>query len=570
MKIAAVNTITNNINVARVPKQTLKNCDAKIQTQKTYTSENIRANFAPISFKGNIPEIRSAFIITKEENDLPLMQTKVNGSYIVDFDSQTEVIYGIDALNYLREKSEFSYDTQIIIPKKCEGEYITKEKTVPLKENSAVMINGGTNAKVRIKKGFPMIIVSKKDYDWYERYTKHAQTESIKAKFGELEYHNSHLYNGDFSPNMFLGSKFTSESYLNSLGINKWQSKNYLIYDIANKRDLMSDEDRAEFDKSKSLLDKLFSKGFISQKQDGYIRFNTFYNPTYQRELMKKEGFSDDEINITMPIFEQTRIVHGDSRFCRKGNANNFTAEEVEKLKKCGILHDNKKQTENIFWKETFASEENLRKRLSNEGFSQEEQSHIIEVWRNINNSGYDISGLKFIDKNAAVYNLNDKLNNWTLEKTNWVTNSTALTNESGKTPFIGTSLVQTDEERVFAMDELRKGEKLHKHPNNAEKRQTEIYMITSGAAALVVVRNGKPEVKILKEGDLAVIDAGVEHCINSVLGEYEQIVVQVPSAFQYGFDFKRETPEPDGYSKEAFTKEAQFALRESRKMNLI
>ena len=119
-------------------------------------------------------------------------------------------------------------------------------------------------------------------------------------------------------------------------------------------------------------------------------------------------------------------------------------------------------------------------------------------------------------------------------------------------------------------MDELRKGEKLHKHPNKAEKRQTEIYMITSGAAALVVVRNGKPEIKILKEGDLAVIDAGVEHCVNSVLGEYEQIVVQVPSAFQYGFDFKCETPEPEGYSKEAFTKEAQIALNTSKAMELI
>ena len=119
-------------------------------------------------------------------------------------------------------------------------------------------------------------------------------------------------------------------------------------------------------------------------------------------------------------------------------------------------------------------------------------------------------------------------------------------------------------------LKESHENNKLHKHPNNAEKRQTEIYMITSGAAALVVVRNGKPEIKILKEGDLAVIDAGVEHCVNSVLGEYEQIVVQVQSAFQYGFDFKCITPEPEGYNKEEFTKTSKFALEESRTLGLI
>ena len=72
--------------------------------------------------------------------------------------------------------------------------------------------------------------------------------------------------------------------------------------------------------------------------------------------------------------------------------------------------------------------------------------------------------------------------------------------------------------------------------------------MITSGMAALILLRDGKPEVKILKEGELAVIDGGVEHCVNSVFGEYEQIVVQVPSVFQYGFDFKQEVPLPEGY----------------------
>ena len=35
MKITAVNTLANNINITRAKKQTLQNCDAKTQTQKT-------------------------------------------------------------------------------------------------------------------------------------------------------------------------------------------------------------------------------------------------------------------------------------------------------------------------------------------------------------------------------------------------------------------------------------------------------------------------------------------------------------------------------------------------------
>ena len=107
-----------------------------------------------------------------------------------------------------------------------------------------------------------------------------------------------------------------------------------------------------------------------------------------------------------------------------------------------------------------------------------------------------------------------------------------------GKTPFVGVSLVQTDKKGPIRISEIRKGECLHTHPNLKEKRQTEVYMVTSGKAALNVVKDGKTQIKILDEGELAVIGAGVPHCINSVMGEYEHIVAQVPSAFQYGFGF--------------------------------
>ena len=61
------------------------------------------------------------------------------------------------------------------------------------------------------------------------------------------------------------------------------------------------------------------------------------------------------------------------------------------------------------------------------------------------------------------------------------------------------------------------------------------------------------------------VINPGVVHCVNSVIGEYEQLVSQIPSAFQYGFGFKEEVDE-NGYDMDALTREATTELTEVKK----
>lgn len=139
---------------------------------KPISSENIKANFTTLTFKGNIPQIKNAYIITSQTEDIPLLITKKNDSYVVDFDSQTEIIYGLDAVKYLNSKDEFQYDTQIILPKKATGILHLKNKDIKLNENSAVLLNAGTKANLEIQKGYPMIVVTKKDYDWYEHYEK--------------------------------------------------------------------------------------------------------------------------------------------------------------------------------------------------------------------------------------------------------------------------------------------------------------------------------------------------------------------------------------------------------------
>ena len=564
MNINGIKSTIDNINLKgncffhKKNNANIDNHYSNSKNHRVYSSENIRANYAPVSFKGNAPRIKNAYIITGEQEDLPLLVTKKNESYVIDFDSQTEIIYGIDAVKYLDGANYFHYDTQVIFPKKAEGVLHINGQDIPLAENSAVMINADTNANVEVKKGFPMMIISKKDYDWYERYGKNAQDINIRNKFLELMYYNSHLYNGEFTPNVLLPEKLRDEAFLKSISIDKWAVRNNLVNELYSRKEVLSQEDRDVVEQTKKLLDKLFEKQIITQKDDGYVRFSVMYNKDYMRKYLQDNGFCEEEINLLLPIYDQARQVHMDAKFSHRNPVKDYSSELVEKMKEKGILYSNKKDSDKwIYWRECFGNEESLRKRLSQDGFTAEEQEQVVRNWHSANNTGFDISGLKFIDENVAVYNLNDKLNNWTHEKTNWVTNSTAIASTEGKTPFIGVSMVQTDENRPIKMSELRREEKLHAHPNLEEKRQTEIYVITSGAAALNVVKEGKSCVKILKEGELAVVGPGVAHCVNSILGEYEHIVAQVPSAFQYGFSFKSIVDTPEDYNEEILQKKA-------------
>lgn len=543
----------------------------KAKAEKPFLSDvassYIRANYAPLSFKGNIKEIKDAYIITGESDDVPLLATKKNNSYVVDFDSQTEIVYGKHAYSYLKDRDYFEYDTQIIFPKKASGRLITKYgKEIKLGENSVALINAGTNASVKVDQGYPMIILSKKDYDWYERYKKDAKDETIKNKFLELIYYNSHLYDGNFSLHALLPSKLNEVNFLSSVGIDKYKSRNNILEDLYQKRELLSQQDKEQVEFAKELADKLIQDGIISEKQDGYYRFNILYNPEYEEKYLFQKGYTKEQIETIMPVFKKARQARMDSRFSFKNPVKDYPPELIIKMKQHGILHDNKKLADEfIFWKDVFANETDMWNKLRQEGFSDDEIKIIVDNWKKYNMTGYDLSGLRFIDSQLAVYDFSGKLNNWTQEGTNWITNSTALSSGSGTSPFVGVSMVQSDKSEILPMPAIRSEEKLHAHPNLEEKRQTEIYLITSGAAALNVVKDGKSQVKILHEGDLAVVGPGVMHSINSIAGEYEHIVSQVPSTFQYGFSFKQIVEPPKDYDEEKLAQEA-FMLLENYK----
>lgn len=544
----------------------------RVKSQNSYMSDisssYIRANFAPLSFRGNLDEIKDAYILTGEAEDVPLLVTKENNSYVIDFDSQTEVIYGKDAYSYLKDRDYFQYDTQIIFPKKASGRLISKEgKIIPLPENSAVLINAKSNSKVEINKGYPVVVVSKKDYDWYERYSKDAKDEVIRNKFLELIYYNSHLYNAHFTPNSFLPPELREQSFLETVGIDKYKSRNNLIDDLYERRTALSDKEREQVDFAKELMEKMKSDGLIHGVQDGYFGFNITYTPHYVPQYLKGKGYDNVQISSIMNVYNQAWRAHCSSRFSFKNPAKDYPRELIAKLKEHKILHNNKKYADEfIYWREVFANEADIWSRLKQESFSDDEIKIVVENWKKYNLTGYDLSGLKYIDSVCAVYDFDTKLNNWTQEGTNWITNSTAPSSTDGTAPFVGISMVQNAEPKVIQMSSIRSEEKLHAHPNLEEKRQSEIYIITSGAAALNIVKDGKSKVKILKEGDLAVVAPGVMHSINSIAGEYEHVVLQVPSAFQYGFSFKQIVEPPQDYDEDKLTNEAVALLENYKK----
>lgn len=476
-----------------------------------------------INFKGNAPQITKASIITSSPEDINLEKT-ANGGYIVEPQTQTELIYGNDATNFLNKTNKFEYDTQITFPKKAEGKLFIDGKSIDIKENSTVLLNKGTDASVVVSKGYPQILMTKQDYPWYAKHSNNNENPALRDKFKELIYRNSHTYNGEF------------KSYLFSKDENK---NNEILY-------------------------KLINSGEVSEQRDGYIKFERYPVWDFKKDVLSQKGFSDEELKIIEPVYKQVRQTKLEAKLALRSEKNGLSDETVHKLEDCDVLFKNKKGTNRIYWKTNFESEEHLRETLNQKEIWGEEQDSVVRAWNTDNKIGFDLTGLKFINDNAAVYCLDNKINNWSMEKSCWLTNSTELSSEKGA-PSIGTSIVQADISEPTSMSQLRNGEHLHTHPGFDDKSQTELYIVTSGSAALTVVRDGVPKIKILREGELAVIPPNTPHCVNSVMGEYEQVVSQIPSAFQYGLAFKQNMDMPWGYSEQQMEEQAREALLNSK-----
>lgn len=472
-----------------------------------------------INFTGNAPVITKATVLSPDGGETELKPTK-NGGFIVENRTNTELIYGNNAKKYLENKTTFNKDTHVIFPKKATGKITLDGKTTKIDENTAIVINKGTNAKIEVSKGYPMVMTSGSSFDWYSKYSSRSNDELVKSKYAELRAINAHLYNGEI------------------------------------KRDKLEDE----------VVSKLIEKDFVSEREDNYIKFKHYFVPEFMANELKKNGFSEDEINSLMPIYKGIRDAKMESKISKKGLRHDMSNEVIQKLKDAKILHkSNIKNDEIVYWTRNYKNSNDLKSRLNGIDFSEDELNTVVSAWRKDNKTGYDLTGLKFLSDNVSMYSFEQKLNNWSLEPSCWITNSTAMSTKDGKTMNMGTSIVQSDIETPVDMRKLHSSERLHKHPAKDDRAQSEIYLVTSGCAALNILKDGKPTVKLIKQGEVVVINPGVVHCVNSVIGEYEQLVSQIPSAFQYGFGFKEEVDE-NGYDMNALTKEASSELLEAKK----
>jgi mannose-6-phosphate isomerase-like protein (cupin superfamily) len=466
-------------------------CNRNIQTH-SYVLKPLQ------NFAYNIPKkshaINKATIILPNARDIELKPTK-NKGFIVDTKTNTELIYGKPAIDYLNKTSVFDCDTQITFPKNTSGTFCIDNQIIDVKEDSTVLISAGTKAKVNIKMGYPHILKTQKTLPWYK---KHSSDElCLKDKFNDLIRLNSHTYNGEFKSTIFSNDN----------------------------------------DVNNTLINKLNNNNLINQEKNGYFKFKKY--PTWDYLKTSLNDFSDAELNILEPIYKQLRQTKLDTKLTLKTDADLLPLETINKLKQNNILFNNKEHLDKIFWKTNFESENHLREVLTSKNILGNEQDKIIAAWNKNNKIGYDITGLKFINDNAAIYSLEDKVNNMNMSKSCWITNSTALASTK-EAATIGTSTVNIETQEPIAMSKIRKDEKLHVHPKLEGKSQTEIYLVTSGAAALTIVKKGIPQIKILKEGEVAIIPPKTPHCVNSVMGKYEQIVSQIPSVFQYGPVFKQ------------------------------
>lgn len=467
-----------------------------------------------ISFTGNAPSITKATVLSPDGHEKELKPTK-NGGFIIEEHTETELIYGNNAKKYLENTDKFDRDTHVIFPKKATGKITIGNKTTEIKENTAFVINKGANAKFEVTKGYPMVMSSNKNFDWYSNYSNQSNDEMVKNKYAELMWVNARLYNGEINKNKF----------------------------------------------DEKVANKLIEKEIVDVKDNDFIKFKHYYVPEYQSKELAKNGFTKDEIDSLMPLYTNVRNAILESKISKKGTRHEMSDEVIQKLKDEKILHkSNIPHDEKVFWTRDFKNEDELKGKLDKNKFSNEEIGTVVSAWKQDNKTGYDLTGLKFLSSDVASYSFDKKLNNWSLEPSCWITNSTAMSSKNGKSMSLGTSIVQSDIETPVDMRKLHSSEKLHKHPARDDKAQSEVYLVTSGCAALNILKDGKPTVKLVKQGEVVVISPGVVHCVNSVIGEYEQLVSQIPSAFQYGFGFKEEVSE-DGYDMNSLTQEATSEL---------
>ena len=156
---------------------------------------------------------------------------------------------------------------------------------------------------------------------------------------------------------------------------------------------------------------------------------------------------------------------------------------------------------------------------------------------------GYNKSGIispeEWTAKGVTVIDSASRKNQWTgANEPEWLIDSMTL-----GANLTGISMVQYNHDTAgnwIFFNEIRPAEAYHNHPNKPNGNFVEIYYIAEGMAALAFAENGEIKVNIMGPGDMMIVKDEMSHTIIAAKGPYKHLAIQVPSTFQYGFDFKR------------------------------
>lgn len=170
---------------------------------------------------------------------------------------------------------------------------------------------------------------------------------------------------------------------------------------------------------------------------------------------------------------------------------------------------------------------------------------NIYKTLKKYHDTGFDCHGLYWesIDKQLLFYKHSERVNCWTSEHDDWLCSSIMYGGSDGPC-LISISRYSVSQKENSIIPESffdeRKREIIHKHPiRDGFKKQIEFYVVTKGKSILSFLNKDKEYYIALHEGDMALIEPETYHAIACIEPPYEQIVVQVPSTFQYGFCFK-------------------------------
>lgn len=162
---------------------------------------------------------------------------------------------------------------------------------------------------------------------------------------------------------------------------------------------------------------------------------------------------------------------------------------------------------------------------------------------------GYNASGiispLEWLQKGVTVIEHKARVNQWTLNlEPEWLIDSMAF-----GTNLAGVSMVKNDIDtglKWVNFNQIRPGEVYHSHPNRSSSNVAiEAYYIVEGMAALALEEESAPVIKILNAGDMFIVKDEMPHTIIAAKGPYKHLVIQIPSTFQYGFEFKQNLATP-------------------------